>query len=196
MRITEINYHPAAAPPGSPYTDKDFEFLEVQNTGTNTINLAGARLGGGIDFTFAPSQWVPAGASTSNNFDSAGTPLPLRFSARARGRIGPTTVRVAPRCACSSATRTIIRNRIAFDQTATGVCQRVIADFDFRASSSLPAATNGTPTLQDFDSSGTAYTLAHNGTEAPVLMAADSGFKGAFLRMVPSSGAPTWRHHL
>jgi len=60
LRITEINYHPAAPPTNSPYQDKDFEFIEIQNTGSTVINLAGARLGGGIDFTFAPLLLNPA----------------------------------------------------------------------------------------------------------------------------------------
>jgi hypothetical protein len=59
LRITEINYHPAPPPTNSPYQDKDFEFIEIQNTGSNAINLTGARLGGGIDFTFAPMLLNP-----------------------------------------------------------------------------------------------------------------------------------------
>jgi hypothetical protein len=59
LRITEINYHPAPPPTNSPYQDKDFEFIEIQNTGSNAINLTGARLGGGISFTFAPMPLNP-----------------------------------------------------------------------------------------------------------------------------------------
>ena len=70
LRITEINYHPAPPPTNSPYQDKDFEFIEIQNTGSNVINLAGARIGGGIDFMFAPNEFVTVGTATSNNFGS------------------------------------------------------------------------------------------------------------------------------
>jgi len=56
LRITEVMYNPR--------TDGDLEFIELQNTSsTTTLNLAGVRLGGGVDFTFpamllAPNQYV------------------------------------------------------------------------------------------------------------------------------------------
>jgi hypothetical protein len=37
LRISEINYHPAPPPTNSPYQDKDFEFVEIQNTGSSVI---------------------------------------------------------------------------------------------------------------------------------------------------------------
>jgi len=57
LRITELAYHPAdpspaelAALPG--VGASDFEFIELANTGPSPINLGGAILGKGVDFTF------------------------------------------------------------------------------------------------------------------------------------------------
>ena len=80
------------------------------------------------------------------------------------------------------------RNRVTFNQTASGSYDRLIADFDFRATNSVPAAASGTPTRQDFDLAGTAYTLSQSGPTAPVLHAADAGSAGNYLRLVPASG--------
>ena len=53
LRVTEIQYHPADPPPGSPYDDNDFEFIEMQNTGSQPINHSGVYLRGGLEFDFA-----------------------------------------------------------------------------------------------------------------------------------------------
>lgn len=189
LRITEINYHPANPPTNSPYDDKDFEFIEVQNTGTNGINLAGARLGVGINFTFAPNELVPVGAVTSNNFDGGGTPLTASTLGQPPGGAlindgGPAGIRLR----LLNSSSTTARNRVSFNQTAAGNYDRLIADFDFRATTSAPAGASGTPTRQDFDLAGTAYTLSQNGPTAPVVQAADSGSTGSYLRLVPASG--------
>jgi len=52
LRITEIMYHPADAPAGSDADEKDFEFIELQNTGTAPISLDGVKLGVGATFVF------------------------------------------------------------------------------------------------------------------------------------------------
>jgi hypothetical protein len=191
LRITEINYHPAPPPTNSPYSESDFEFIEVQNTGTNVINLAGARLGGGINFTFAPNLFVPLGSATSNNFD--GSPLATAYTGACFGQLpGPYLTNDSPAggslCLLNSGTNTA-RNRIAFDRTASGKYDRLMADFDFRASTQVASGSNGVPTLQDFDTTGTAYTLANSGSVAPVVLPADAGSTGKFLRLVPASGA-------
>ncbi|HVV72280.1 MAG TPA: CotH kinase family protein [Verrucomicrobiae bacterium] len=189
LRITEINYNPAPPPVGSPYNDKDFEFVEVQNTGTSPINLAGTHIGGGIDYTFAPSEWVRLGTLTTNDWDNPGTP----FSASTLGQApGPYTTNDTPGQVSltllnTSSTNTS-RNRITFSQTSTGACQRVVADFDFRATTQAPTALDGSPTLQDFDSAGTTYTLTQNGSTAPTVMPPDAGSSGSYVRLVPSSG--------
>lgn len=63
LRITEIMYHPVDPQPGSEYEDKDFEFLELQNTGTTQISLSGVKLTVGVTFVFPdmtlqPGQYV------------------------------------------------------------------------------------------------------------------------------------------
>ena len=41
LRITEVMYHPAAPPVGSPYTRDDFEYLELLNTSDGNLDLSG-----------------------------------------------------------------------------------------------------------------------------------------------------------
>lgn len=189
LRITEINYHPAPPPTNSPYQDKDFEFIEIQNTGSNVINLAGASIGAGIGFTFAPNEFVTVGTPTSNNFDGGGTP----FTASTLGATpGPylTNDGLAGNLLCLLNSRTnATRNRLTFNQTASGNYDRLTADFDFRATTTAPAAPGGAPTLADFDSAGTTYTLTHSGTNAPVVLVADTNSTGSYLRLVPASGS-------
>ncbi|HSA02587.1 MAG TPA: CotH kinase family protein [Candidatus Paceibacterota bacterium] len=55
LMITEIMFHPAPPSADAPASSSDFEFVELKNTGTETINLLGFRLSGGIDFTFTSS---------------------------------------------------------------------------------------------------------------------------------------------
>lgn len=55
LAITEIMYHPAAPAAGSIYLADDFEFIELKNTGTNNISLAGIRFRSGIEFDFTGS---------------------------------------------------------------------------------------------------------------------------------------------
>ena len=68
LRVTEMMYHPAAGTAGDElnYGDEDFEFIELQNTGTQTIGLTGTEFTGGIYFKFsegdvlslAPGEYV------------------------------------------------------------------------------------------------------------------------------------------
>ncbi|MFN0053350.1 MAG: lamin tail domain-containing protein [Planctomycetales bacterium] len=71
LAITEVHYNPAAEPgtPAAPFNDKDnFEFIELRNIGSETINLSGVRFTVGITFDFsagdvtflAPGQHVVA----------------------------------------------------------------------------------------------------------------------------------------
>lgn len=52
LKITELMYHPAPPPPGSPYTDEDFEFIELKNAGSTALDLSGIRFTNGIAFSF------------------------------------------------------------------------------------------------------------------------------------------------
>ncbi|MGV3771417.1 MAG: lamin tail domain-containing protein [Verrucomicrobiales bacterium] len=60
IAITEIMYHPAMPPTGSPYTDEDFEYIELKNTGSAPVDLGGYRFIEGLQFTFT-AQSLPAG---------------------------------------------------------------------------------------------------------------------------------------
>ncbi|HEY5913173.1 MAG TPA: CotH kinase family protein, partial [Verrucomicrobiae bacterium] len=190
LRITEINYHPTPPPTNSPYTEDDFEFVEVQNTGANAINLAGARIGGGISFTFSPNELALTGSPTTNNFDGGGTSYTtsrLGQNPAASVTNGPSGNLLSLLYSGTNATR----NRVTFQQTAATAYDRLIADFDFRAAATPPASASGTPTPQNFDSAGTAYTLA--GSTTPSIQTADSGSTGDFLRLVPATGSQSGR---
>ncbi len=59
LRISEIMFHPENPPVGSLFAEEDFEFIEIQNTGTGAINLSGAQLAGGIQFAFTHKMLAP-----------------------------------------------------------------------------------------------------------------------------------------
>ena len=52
LLVTEIMFHPAAPPAGSTNSAGDFEFIELKNTSTNSLNLVGFQLAGAVSFTF------------------------------------------------------------------------------------------------------------------------------------------------
>jgi hypothetical protein len=67
LAITEIMFHPQDAPAGNTNDADNYEYIELKNIGSNTINLVGFRFTNGIDFTFttnsavttlAPGQYV------------------------------------------------------------------------------------------------------------------------------------------
>jgi hypothetical protein len=67
LRVSEINYNPTqptlaeiSAIPG--VSGSDFEFLELVNTGSTVLSLAGARFTKGIEFTFPLGASLAAGA--------------------------------------------------------------------------------------------------------------------------------------
>jgi len=65
LRITEVHYHPAAPKTAAELLasndPEDFEFIELQNIGTGTLNIGGVRFVKGIDFTFPSGTLIPAG---------------------------------------------------------------------------------------------------------------------------------------
>jgi len=187
LAITEIMYHPADPPPGSPWDADDFEFIEIKNTGTNALNLRGARLAGGIDFTFRDTRLASTGSPTTNNFDSGGTTF---TASTLDSGPAPQTTSGGPsgdflRLITGGNTATT-RNRIAFAQTAPGGYARVTADFDFRAATVLPSSTGGVPTVQNFDDPGTAYATRNYAAFPVAVLPADAGSSGQFLRLVPA----------
>ena len=71
LRVTEINYAPLPPNPdfgesddGTPNAADKFEYIELTNTGTQTLNLTGVTLGAGVEFTFLQGS-VLARASRS-----------------------------------------------------------------------------------------------------------------------------------
>jgi hypothetical protein len=58
LRITELNYDPKK-PSGSSFNNDDFEFVELENFGSQTLNLAGVSFTNGIDFTFGNVTLTP-----------------------------------------------------------------------------------------------------------------------------------------
>jgi hypothetical protein len=66
LRITELHYHPAP-PAGAELavsTDKnDFEFIELRNTGSGTLDISGCAFTAGVDFVFPANTTLTAGAS-------------------------------------------------------------------------------------------------------------------------------------
>ena len=62
LRVTELNYHPPAAANG-PFSEEDYEFLEIQNTGPDRVWLWGVHFTDGIEFDFDDSEidWLDPG---------------------------------------------------------------------------------------------------------------------------------------
>ena len=68
LAVTEVNYHPAPPPAGSVYNTDDFQFIELKNTSSQTIDLTDVELTLGyqvaFDFTgsavttLAPGEYV------------------------------------------------------------------------------------------------------------------------------------------
>jgi len=58
LLLTEIHFHPAEPPAGSLWTADQFEFLEFLNPSSESLNLVGIRIEGGIDYTFSTSSGV------------------------------------------------------------------------------------------------------------------------------------------
>lgn len=52
LRITELMFNPAAPLVGSEYDNDDFEFIELKNIGSETLDLTGVSFTDGIDFAF------------------------------------------------------------------------------------------------------------------------------------------------
>jgi hypothetical protein len=57
--VTELNYNPAPPEAGSPFDAQDFEFIELKNFGTQTLNLKDAHFTDGITFTFGDVSLAP-----------------------------------------------------------------------------------------------------------------------------------------
>ncbi|MEW6157077.1 MAG: CotH kinase family protein, partial [Verrucomicrobiota bacterium] len=58
LSITEIMFHPEPPALGSTALNSDFEFVEIKNTGSATVNLVGVKFIRGIEFTFTADSGV------------------------------------------------------------------------------------------------------------------------------------------
>ncbi|MBN1419285.1 MAG: CotH kinase family protein [Planctomycetes bacterium] len=56
LRVTEIMYNPPWPPIENPFDQKEFEFIEIQNTCDDPIGLGSVRIRGGISFDFADGE--------------------------------------------------------------------------------------------------------------------------------------------
>ena len=186
LAISELMYHPAPPPPGNTaYSADDFEFIELANTSTSPLDLTGMRFADGIEFTFPPGPLTQVGTTTSDDFDTAGTAYVSETlgsgsgSATQSGGPSGSFLRLAAQDTGTN------RNRIAFDTTATGAYDHLVAEFDFRGSNLSSPPSLDTPTLQDFDTAGSTYWLRNfdlDGT-TPVLMTDGSGPTGNYIRL-------------
>ncbi len=61
LRITEIMYHPPAAPAGSGFDDEAFEFIELTNTSDSPLQLKDYSLSGAVQFTFGDYELAAGG---------------------------------------------------------------------------------------------------------------------------------------
>lgn len=187
LAITELMYHPAAPPPGTATNAADdFEFIEFMNTTGAAIDLTGMRLADGVDFTFPAGPLAQAGAVTTNGFDGGGTPYASQTLGSGAGssiQSGGPAGSYLRLLAQDTGTN---RNRVAFDQTASGDYDRLVADFDFLAANSSTAPAGDVPTANDFDSPGSTYWLRNfdaADATSPALMTDGSGPAGSYIRM-------------
>lgn len=58
VRVTEVMFHPAGDGPSTGFNDEDFEFLELQNTADQPVDLTGFELVGTVRFSFAETNVV------------------------------------------------------------------------------------------------------------------------------------------
>lgn len=58
LRLTEIMYHPTGDGAASEFLDENFEFIELHNTSSETLDLTGFQLTGVIEFDFAATNAV------------------------------------------------------------------------------------------------------------------------------------------
>ncbi len=56
LKLTELMFHPAPPPAGSPFVPEDFEFVELKNIGLAELDLTGLRFTKGISFDFRDSK--------------------------------------------------------------------------------------------------------------------------------------------
>ena len=92
LRITELNYHPAA-PTGAELnvsTDKDdFEFIELRNFAPATLDISGCQFTVGLDFTFPANTTLAIGESILVVRNTAALQARYGGALRIAGAYGP-----------------------------------------------------------------------------------------------------------
>lgn len=63
LRITEVMYNPTDAEEGSPYKSKDFEYVELMNSGTTALDLTGVTFIDGVRYAFEDGTMLDPGAT-------------------------------------------------------------------------------------------------------------------------------------
>lgn len=81
LAITEIMYNPAPHASNT-YTNEDYEFIEVRNIGTTTLNMAGFEFSNGVEFRFpngtlAPGAYVVVVKNRAVFESRYGTSIPI-----------------------------------------------------------------------------------------------------------------------
>lgn len=186
LRVTEVNYHPDNPPAGSTYSEEDYEFIELINTGDQPIDLTGHQFSDGIDYTVEPlttygpltlQEWLASGGGTS-------------YFARQLGAApGPALTPAGDALRLLSDAAANAANRIAFDRTSTlTTASAVTAEFDLAAYSTAGSGTlAGAATVQDFSggagqTSYAAYRIASG--SVPGATVVSGGPTGDFLRLI------------
>ena len=87
LAVTEVHYAPLA-PPAPPFAADDFEFIELQNTGSAPLDLAGFRFSKGVTWNFADGPVLPPGgylvvsknaAALATRYDLTGVTIAAPF---------------------------------------------------------------------------------------------------------------------
>ncbi|MCX8155978.1 MAG: immunoglobulin domain-containing protein [Verrucomicrobiae bacterium] len=178
--ISELMYNPAPSTDPN-FNTQDYEFIELLNTGSTTQDLTGLLLSGGVDFRFPIGNLAPAGSPTLQDFDSPGTPYTTSRLSEGGGAVVTSGGPAGQFIRLTTPNTGANRNRLAFNRTLDSTYGRLVAEVDFRGVNSSPPLSGGTPTVANFDASGTPYTLS--GTAAT---ASDGGPYGTFMRLTPA----------
>ncbi|MHC4147457.1 MAG: lamin tail domain-containing protein, partial [Planctomycetota bacterium] len=95
LRVTEVMYNPADPPGNNPDDNDEFEFVELKNTGDETIDLAYVSFVDGIAFDFsggkinnlAPGEFVLVVRNEAAFKSRYGTTLSARITGEYTGRL-------------------------------------------------------------------------------------------------------------
>ena len=174
LRITELNYDPAPATVGELATlpgllAGDFEFIELTNTGSTSMNLAGAKFDNGIDFTFPSPYTLAAGArclvvASQSAFEARyGTGFPIAGEFEGSLNNGGETIRLVDSVGEEILEFTYDNNWYpvppgTYRSLVTTSTNPAYTDYSLPSTWALSAPGNGTPNSTD-----TAYSQVYEG---------------------------------